>query len=163
MGNNPSILKGCKSCNNGFKGIKERKRVSFFSSFLLAFLPKCPFCFMAFTNTLILCGESGSLSCQRTFTSSTTSLLTILFCSIILLSIILNYRDRRTLYAIALVVMGSVFLMISVAKTGGLPLYYFGVVFIFSGVWLNASLLFFIRKIGEFMNFRNANQLLKNG
>jgi hypothetical protein len=157
------IVKDCEPCEKIFGGNPHKRSFSVISGILLAFLPKCPFCFMAFTNTLILCGEGNSLTCQRTFSSSTTSLLSILFCSIILLSIILNYRDSRTKYAIALALIGSLFVILSVIKTGGLPLYYFGIIFIFGGVWLNASLLYFLRKIKENLPIREKQQLINNG
>src|SRR5665213_1540315 len=155
-----SIVKDCKPCKKISPVNADKRRFSVFSGILLAFLPKCPFCFMAFTNTLILCGEGNSLTCQRTFSSSTTSLLSILFCSIILLSIIFNYRDSRTKYAIALAFTGSLFVILSVIKTGGLPLYYFGIIFIFSGVWMNASLLYFLRKIKENLPIHKEQHLI---
>ncbi len=158
-----SIVKDCKPCKKISHVNADKRRFSVFSGILLAFLPKCPFCFMAFTNTLILCGEGNSLTCQRTFSSSTTSLLSILFCSIILLSIIFNYQDSRTKYAIALAFTGSLFVILSVIKTGGLPLYYFGIIFIFSGVWMNASLLYFLRKIKENLPIHKEQHLINNG
>ncbi len=54
----------------------------------------------------------------------------------------LNYRDTRTKYALALAVLGTAFIILSVTITGGLLLYYSGVAFVFIAVWLNASLLY---------------------
>jgi hypothetical protein len=74
-------------------------------------------------------------------------LLSALFCGITLIGIFLNYRDSRTKYALLLALAGSACILFSVTKGGGLTLYYTGVAFIFFGVWLNGSLLFFVRKI----------------
>jgi CDP-diglyceride synthetase len=64
-----------------------------------------------------------------------------------LLSITLNYRDARSRYALLLAAVGCLLIMCSVCAGGGLPLYYAGVVLVFTGVWLNASLLYIIGKI----------------
>jgi hypothetical protein len=45
-----------------------------------------------------------------------------------------------------LVIAGSALTIFSVTKGGGPTLYYLGVIVIFAGAWLNASLLYYVRK-----------------
>jgi hypothetical protein len=60
----------------------------------------------------------------------------------------------RTKFAILLAILGSIVILYSVTVSGGLLLYYLGVIIVFSGVWLNASLLFFINKVKDHLNRR---------
>ncbi len=163
MVNKSSILKDCKPCKRSFHGVKHKKRISLFSSIFLAFLPKCPFCFMAFSSTMILCGEGETHIAERNFSSASTIYFSLFFCLVALLSIILNYRDNRTKYAIALALLGSLSIVLSVTVSGGLPLYYFGVVLIFTGVWLNASLLYFAKKINDYLNKHHSRRIKSIG
>ncbi len=133
-----------------------KKNSGLIAGILLALLPKCPFCYMAFSGTLMLCGNGGGIY-TRTFSSFATLIFSVIFCLLTLISVILNYRDVRTKYAITLVLMGNAMIIVSVTVAGGLMLYYFGVMIIFGGVWLNASLLYFIRKIKNHLTSRNVD------
>lgn len=147
MISDPEINNNCKPCKRKQLTAGTKKNAGLFTGILLALLPKCPFCFVAFSSTMMLCGEGGTLASQRTFTSSATILFTVLFCLVALICIILNYRDARTKYAVALAVLGTTFIVLSVTVIGGLPLYYSGVAFVFIAVWLNASLLYLLHKV----------------
>lgn len=127
----------------------NKRGFGFFTGILLALLPKCPFCVMAFSSTFVLCGEAGTLITNHTQSSPTTILVSTVFCGIALAGILFNYRNKRTGYALLLALSGSACILISVAIGGGLALYYTGVVFIFCGVWLNGNLFFFVRKIRD--------------
>jgi hypothetical protein len=141
-----SANKSCAPCKNSSKKVLSQKQTGVVAGILLALLPKCPFCYMAFSGTLMLCGN-GSGMFTRTFSSLPTQIFSVTFCLLILLFIILNFRDKRTLYAIALAVVGSAMVIYSTTIAGGLMLYYSGVVMIFFSVWLNASLLYLINRI----------------
>ncbi len=143
----PEKINNCKPCKRKRTTIIRKENAGLFNGILLALIPKCPFCFMAYSSTAMLCGKSGAMISKQSFTSSASILITALFCLIALACIIFNYRDTRTKYAIALAASGSVLVIISVTVTGGLPLYYGGVFLVFIGVWLNASLLYFVKKI----------------
>ena len=155
MINDSKLESDCRPCKNKQK-TGSKKHLSFVPGILLALIPKCPFCFMAFSSTMFLCGEDGIHVAHRTFASPETLNVTLFFCALTILCIILNYRDSRTKYAIALGVSGSLLILLSVTSIGGLPLYYFGLLLIFSGVWLNASLLYFIKKIRSSFNKTSA-------
>jgi len=142
------IENDCKPCKKRKPVTEKKKPVGLLTTFLLILVPKCPFCLMAFSSTVILCGEAGGLSeMTNSSSSAATIFITSFFCMSVLLSILLNYRDARTRYALLLAVAGCLLIMNSVCVGGGLPLYYSGIVLVFIGVWLNASLLYIIGKI----------------
>ena len=143
----------CKPCKKKRIVSGEKKRLGLLTTLLLVLLPKCPFCLMAFSSTVILCGKAGAMS-ELTHTSPATIFITSFFCFLVLISILFNYRDARTKYALLLVATGCLFVICSVCIGGGLPLYYSGVILLFVGVWLNASLLFVISKITGRLKFR---------
>ena len=147
----------CKPCKRKKPAFIPKGNAGLFTGILLALIPKCPFCFMAYSSTMMLCGKSGTLISKHSFTSSISILLTALFCLIALVCIIFNYRDARTKYAIAFAAAGSVLVIISVTVTGGLPLYYVGVFLVFICVWLNASLLYFMKKIKQGIGSSSSN------
>ena len=161
MISNSKIKSDCGPCKYKQKAT-PKKNISLVSGILLALVPKCPFCFMAFSSTMFLCDEDGTHISQRTFASPATLNVTLFFCAVTILCIILNYRDNRTAFAIALATAGSTLIILSVTSTGGLPLYYFGVLMVFAGVWLNASLLYFIRKIKNSFNKARSVDLKTN-
>ena len=138
----------CKPCKKKKIVSEGDKPVGLLTTIFLVLLPKCPFCLMAFTSTFILCGKAGGVSeMTDTSSSATTIFITSFFCVSVLLSIRLNYRDIRTKYALLIAATGCLLILFSVSVGGGLPLYYAGVLLVFFGVWLNASLLYIIRKI----------------
>ena len=142
------IETNCKPCRKRKAVSENKKPVGLLTTILLVLLPKCPFCLMAFSSTVILCGEAGTLSeLSHSSSSAATIFITSFFCVSVLLSIFFNYRDIRTRYALLLAAAGCILIMYSICVGGGLPLYYAGVVLVFIGVWLNASLLYIIRKI----------------
>jgi len=51
------------------------------------------------------------------------------------------------MYSFMLAAAGCFLIMYSVCAGGGLPFYYSGVILVFIGVWLNASLLYIVKKI----------------
>jgi CDP-diglyceride synthetase len=141
------IENDCKPCKKRKIKPEGKKQFGLLTTILLVLLPKCPFCLMAFSSTIMLCSEAGVVVKSAHSTSAATILITSFFCLLVLLSIILNYRDARTKYALLFAAAGCFLIMYSVRVGGGLPLYYSGVILVFIGVWLNASLLYIIGKI----------------
>ena len=140
------IKDDCRPCKKKKRVSEGKKQVGLLTTILLVLLPKCPFCVMAFSGTIILCGKAGGVS-ETSLSSSTTSFITLFICVLVFLSILFNYRDARTRYALILAAAGSAMIIYSVGAGGGLSLYYAGVILVFAGVWLNASLLYIIGKI----------------
>ena len=137
----------CKPCRKRKTVTDGKKQFGLPTTILLVLLPKCPFCLMAYSSTFMLCGEAGVIARSEHSSSPATILVTSFFCLLALLSIILNYRDVRTKYSLLLSAAGCLLIMYSVCLGGGLPIYYTGVMLVFIGVWLNASLLYIISKI----------------
>jgi amino acid transporter len=137
----------CRSCKKRKLVFEEKKPVGLLATILLVLLPKCPFCLMAYSSTFILCGKGESATAETMHVSYNTVFIISFFCFAVLLSVILNYRDARTKYALVLAAAGCFFIIYSVCVGGGLPLYYSGVFLVAIGVWLNGSLLYVISKI----------------
>ncbi len=153
------IDKDCLPCAGENKAPSGTKYASWIPGILLAVLPKCPFCFMAFSSTMLLCGEGATLTAERLHQSTPTILLSGVFCAAAVAGILLVRRDIRTFYALLLAVTGSVMVMTSVLKGGGFGLYYAGTSIIFTGVWLNSSLLYFLRKMGLIPSVRRVREI----
>jgi hypothetical protein len=109
------------------------------SGFVLLLVPKCPFCFMAFSSVLVFCGENGTGHSSRHFYSSATLILSVIFCLTALLSIIFYYRPHCGKYALLLTVPGAAFVLVSVAAGGGMPLYYTGAALVMTGLLRNSG------------------------
>jgi uncharacterized protein YqgC (DUF456 family) len=134
----------CKSCR---KAIKPKHQSPWLMGFLLVILPKCPFCVLAYSSTIMLCGKDSVISTSGIHYSETTVFITIGLCLLTLAGIAFNQRDHRTKYAIGLALAGSMMAILSAIYGGGEYLYYTGVLLIFTGVWLNGSLLYVIHRM----------------
>jgi cation transporter-like permease len=141
----PCEKKYCANSNE-FPKPREKKKFSFLAGLLLALLPKCPFCIMAFTSTAILCGKGTLIESQSTHQSLLTISLSAVCCLIIIASIGMNFRGTRTKYALCFASLGIVLILYSVISGGGQALYYLGVSVVFVAVWLNGSLIWLLRK-----------------
>lgn len=128
----------CHQCHEQRNAV--RPKMSLAAWFLLALLPKCPFCIMAFTSTAILCGEGAMTTVSRTHNSPLTITITAILGLTTLLAILFNRKGARTWYALGLSVPGFVMVLFSVIRNGGQPLYYAGIGLLFLGVWMNGSL-----------------------
>lgn len=96
---------------------------------------------MAFTSTAMLCGEGAMLEVSKTYNSLFTIIITAVLGLITIISILSNRKGSKTWYALSMVTIGMLMVMYSVSKSGGLTLYYTGMLMVFAGVWLNGSLL----------------------
>lgn len=123
-----------------------KNRFGFISGFLLAILPKCPFCIMAYSGTVMLCGKGTFLEAEQNRYSLPTIFLTAFFCLLVIAGILLNFRGNRTKFALVLSAAGILMILNSVIRNGGEQLYYLGVSIMFIAVWLNGSLISYLRK-----------------
>jgi hypothetical protein len=143
----------CNSCDSPSPG--TRKSFGIMTGLLLALLPKCPFCVMAFTGTALLCGEGSVIEVSRTHNSLLTITITGVLCLLTLVGIALNRRGKRTWYSLAFASAGIAMIMYSVIRSGGQPVYYGGILIVFLAVWLNGSLLWFVKKLGSLPGVQN--------
>jgi len=140
----------CKAKNT----VHPRRWIGWWSGFLLLLVPKCPFCFMAFSSVMVFCGEKGLGNHLRGFYSMTTLTLTVLFSAAALLSIFRFYRPLSGKYALLLVLPGIAALMYSVLVGGGLILYYTGAGFVLAGLLRNSGVWSFLEKMILTRNLR---------
>jgi len=134
----------CRQCR---KAKKPVDKYAWLTGMLMVILPKCPFCVFAYSSTIMLCSKDSITSKTNLHHSGSTILFTIILCLFTLAGIALNWRGRRTSYAIGIALAGCLIAVCSVLYGGGEPLYYSGVLLIFTGVWLNGSLLYVINRI----------------
>jgi hypothetical protein len=133
----------CK--NKVLKNQDFKNKIGYLGSvILLAILPKCPFCIMAYTSTAILCSNK---TIETTSHSTSTIMLTSLLSLMVFIGIFLNYRGTRTYWSLLIASLGISCTLYSVIKDGGSQLYYLGIAIIIVGIWLNGSLLYFVKKL----------------
>lgn len=136
----------CTSCRKQ-KKIDRTGHLGIASGIFLAILPKCPFCVMAYTSTAMLCGEGAVFEVSTTHNSALTIFITTVLGLVTLAAIITNRKGKRTYVAFALSLLGLFMVLFSVIRFGGQPLYYTGILLVFTGVWLNGSLVWFWRNL----------------
>lgn len=102
---------------------------------------------MAFSSVLVFCGEKDAALHTRSFYSSTTLILTAVFCITALVSIILYYRPGQGKYALVMVIPGITAIIFSVTIAGGIALYYAGALLVLSGLLRNSGLWSFWEKM----------------
>ena len=128
----------CNHCPDRQTAVRPKMGIA--SWLLLALLPKCPFCIMAFTSTAMLCGEGVVTTSSLTHNSPLTITITAALGMLTLLAIVFNRRGVKTIYALLFSIPGLFMIMFSVIRQGGQPLYYSGTLLLFVGVWMNGSL-----------------------
>jgi hypothetical protein len=138
---------GFNECRQCRKAKKPADKHAWLTGILMVVLPKCPFCVLAYSSTIMLCGKDTVTSQTSMHYSSSTIIVTSLLCLLTISAIAFNWRGRRTMYAMGIAFAGSLLAMSSVALGGGEYLYYSAVLVIFTGVWLNGSLLYVINRI----------------
>ncbi|MBL7770852.1 MAG: hypothetical protein JNK20_17885 [Flavipsychrobacter sp.] len=145
-------VKGCSPCNDEVVPSPGKKKgLGLLSGIVLAVLPKCPFCFVAFSSTLVLCGKGESVSQSISLSSAPTILFASVFCLLAILSIALSYKDYRTRYALLVAIGGTACIMTSVLLSGGELLYYFGVLLIMGAVAINMRRLRLLERVNNWV------------
>lgn len=147
--------KSCKSCNSYTKP-SSPSGYGWISGVLLAVIPKCPFCVLAYSSTMMLCGEGSLLSSRSAHVSPLTIILTTLLGILTLIGISLNNRGKRTFYALMIAILGMSILFSSVMLGGGELLYYTGTAIVFIAIWFNGSMLWFVKKLMKNKSERKA-------
>lgn len=145
--------KKCNSCKEGNKHTaKIPKKAGLISNILLFLLPKCPLCVMAYSSSLVLCSKEEVIVSNQIHSSLGSTLITVFFCMVVLVSIFLNFKDNRTKYALLLAFGGSMMIVASTIISLGPGVYFSGTAFIFFAIWLNGSLYYYIKKWRNLLN-----------
>lgn len=134
----------CKGSSCGT--VPSKRKVSGFWSWvpaaLVAILPKCPFCIMAYSGAIPLCSGSAIYPNEGTL----PMILTLVFAVIVLMGILLNPKGRKTLIAVSIAVSGILVLALSQTVYPSMAVYYTGVAVLFFGIWYNGSFSYFKRR-----------------
>lgn len=134
--------------------IKPKSRhLPVLSGILIALLPKCPFCIMAYSSAITLCSGATLYDHHPTW----ISWISIGLAALTLGFVLWNYKGWRTWLAAALVLAGSFFILQSELKTGDVPDYYFGCASLLLGVWLNGNFVWFLRKAFQVFETRKVS------
>ncbi|MEM7374439.1 MAG: hypothetical protein AAF587_37945 [Bacteroidota bacterium] len=122
--------------------MKPKRIAPIATGFLIAILPKCPFCVLAYSSAITMCGSASVIH-----TPSWLSYISIGLAALTCLFLILNYRGRRTIVALVLVSIGAALISWSELYTGLVYSYYVGATCLLFGVWVNGSFLYVFRKL----------------
>lgn len=126
---------------------RTRKRMSFswVPAVVVAVLPKCPFCIMAYTGAMSLC--SGTMLYPNA--NSWTAYLILGIAALVLAGIAYNYKGNKTWLALVLATTGMIALVVGQFYLISQTIYYLGVGLLFFGIWVNGSLFHFYPKISR--------------
>lgn len=142
----------CTPCKSESRSqLQPKKSIGLMAGILLAVLPKCPFCVLAFTSTIALCGKGGTETFIQSHSSLLSLYISLFFCSITLISLALSFKDKRTWYAIGLALAGATCIIYSVTTGGGQALYYSGVATMLAGIAMNMKRFRWLEKINRFL------------
>lgn len=130
------------NCPNGSCKKKEKGRsYSWLPAIVVAILPKCPFCIMAYSGAVTMC--SGM---KYPNAGSWSAYLSLGLAVFVLLGIVLNRRGPKTWVALAIASLGILLLFISQFFIISMSSYYLGVMVLFFGIWYNGSFTHFLQK-----------------
>lgn len=136
---------GSKRCNRTIKGNR-----SWLPAIVVALLPKCPFCIMAYSGAISMC--SGNTIYPNA--GGYSAYITLCIASLVILSILLNNKGQRSVVASLIATAGIISIGASQFLYLGAVSYYLGVVLLFFGIWYNGSFFYFYRKyIQNSMNY----------
>ena len=136
--------KGCHTCKAQSKS-NTKTSMSFLSSLLIIILPKCPFCVMAYSSVLTVCGGQSVYMNHNNWVSYIPLLLSM----VILFILVRNYKDSRTIYAIILAVTGAGLLLLVHQLVISPQFYHLGSFLLFFSIWLNGSLFSLISNLQQ--------------
>lgn len=145
-------------CKNNRCKRKTRASNSFSigSLLIIALLPKCPFCVMAYSGAVSLC--SGKML----FPNSGSSSIYIFgaLCSLVLLAIAFNYRGKRTFVSFILAILGSLLVIGSQYFLWESGHFYTGVMMLLFASWHNGSFYSILRNtyIEKYLTSKNMNK-----
>ena len=140
------MLSNCNCYSS--KKINKASSASVLSTFLLIILPKCPFCVMAYSSAITICGGPDMYLTSNNWVSY-VPLVLALFINLMLL---LNWRGERTVNALIVAMIGFTFLLLTHQLILSSGFYNLGAVLLLLGIWLNGSLISILNKIRKTLN-----------
>ena len=124
----------------------KSRTASFLGSIIILLLPKCPFCMVAYSSTITLCGTAGVFTDTKHHTD--WGAYAAIFISVLLtVSMMLTYKLSRGYFGYlsmaTIAVCGLLFMYIGIFHAGSMTCYYTGAAllviatFIYSDVYHN--------------------------
>lgn len=152
----PTHMKNCSSkqnCNNS----KILPLFSWMPGILIALLPKCPFCIMAYSGAVTLC--SGTSLYPNS--GSTAVYLSLGIAIFIMGTIYLNNKGRRTMISLAICSVAIALLLLSQLVLMDNVIYTMASLILLFGIWYNGSFFYFYNKIKHSLRHRflNSNKI----
>jgi ABC-type antimicrobial peptide transport system permease subunit len=120
---------------------RNRQRMSFLLTVIVAILPKCPFCAFGYSSVLVMC--SGAKIHQ--YEANSMGYLSIILAVAVLVSLFWNYKGRKTLVAATVATLGILPLIYAQIFSGNPLEYFVGTALILLAVLLNGR---WFRKFG---------------
>jgi hypothetical protein len=132
------------NCNcHPSKKVNKASSVSVLSTFLLIILPKCPFCIMAYSSAITICGGPDMYLMSNNWVSF-VPLALALFINVMLL---LNWRGRSTFNALLVSLVGFSLILMTHQLILSSGFYNLGAMLLFMSIWLNGSFIYLLNKV----------------
>ncbi len=152
----PTNMKNCSSRNH-CKNSRYLSMLSWMPGILIAILPKCPFCIMAYSGAVTLC--SGTSLYPNS--GSTAVYLSLGIALFIIVSIAFNYKGRRTMISLGICSLAIGLLLLSQLVLMDSAIYTVASLILLFGIWYNGSFFYFYNKIKYSLRHRflNSNKI----
>ncbi len=134
----------CKKCNTTRK-VYTFRNSSFFSAILIILLPKCPFCIMAYSSAITICGG------QDIYLSSNNwiSFIPLALAVVVFSMIVLNRKGRRTWIAAIVALISAFLIVLSHQLIISASYYNIGGVGLLIAAWINGNLVAFTHHLAR--------------
>lgn len=136
------MIHTCKKCPQNHKKVKASGS-SWLSALLIIVIPKCPFCIMAYSSAITMCGGADIYLQGNNWVSYIPIFLSLFIIGMLLM----NYRDSRTKYALTLAMIGLSLVLSTHQMLLSPAYYYYGTAFLILSIWLNGSLFSILGKL----------------
>lgn len=130
------------ACPSDKKRKINKAPTTLIGALLIAILPKCPFCMLAYSSAITVCSTKAMVH-----TSGWASYISIALALFTLGIVVYNYKGKRTIVAASLILLATAIISYSELYSGEVVHYYTGCLFLFIGAWANGSFVFFARLI----------------
>lgn len=110
---------------------------SFLSTFLIIIIPKCPFCVLAFSSAISVCG--GEMVYMNS--NNWASYIPMALSAFTIAMVLLNKNGKRTTASILVAFIGTAMIVGAIELILDSAYYTLGSVLLIMAVWLNGSFL----------------------
>lgn len=150
----------CKKCDFSRKD-SAFQNSSFLSSALVILIPKCPFCIMAYSSAISVCGGQSMYMESNNW----VSFIPIILAVAVFVFIALNSRGRRTFVAKSVALVSILLILLSHQLIIESVYYDLGSIGLLISIWINGSLLhfsnFIANRISKIKNQFSSDRTIK--